>query len=458
MRAPIRSFALNRSGNVAMIFALALVPMMGIAGMAIDYGRSIAVRTSIQSAVDSTALAISKDAAGLTSAQLQQKADTYFRAVFHEPSASNVQVTAQYTTQNGSAVSVSGSASIATSLLGIIGIQKIDLGASSQTTWGTRKLEVALVLDNTGSMAGSGKIQALIGASHQFVNSLQAAATKTGSIKVAIVPFDTDVNVGTASNGQPWIDWSGYYDESTFGSGPDAQNNGSGPGNCYNCGNNDPDNQDNDDCDDNCKKKKKKNKKKKDDAAAGGGPVVYPTWKGCVTDRTQDYDVQNTAPTGDPKTLYPSADCTLAAILPLTDNWSGLNSEIDLMHAAGNTNLTAGLVWGWNMLTPNVPLSAAAPASTDLDKYIIFLTDGLNTQNRWTTDPVQIDSRTKLICDNIKKTGVKLFTIRVMDGNASLLQYCATNVNMYYNVTQASQISSVFSDIMSKLTVLRLAR
>ena len=48
--------------------------------------------------------------------------------------------------------------------------------------------------------------------------------------------------------------------------------------------------------------------------------------------------------------------------------------------------------------------------------------------------------------------------IRVIDGNASLLQSCATNPSMYFDVQDASQLNSVFSAIAQNLANLRLAK
>jgi von Willebrand factor type A domain len=105
-----------------------------------------------------------------------------------------------------------------------------------------------------------------------------------------------------------------------------------------------------------------------------------------------------------------------------------------------------------------LPLTEGSMPSKTIDKYIIFLTDGLNTQNRWTTKPADIDARTKLVCDNIKKAGIKIYTIRVMEGNQTLLQNCASNAAMYYNVTQASQLQPVFTQIAQSLYQLRISK
>ena len=64
----------DRKGGVAPLLALAIIPIVGAVGAAVDYSRANLVRTSMQNALDSTALMLSKDAQTLTSTQLGAKA------------------------------------------------------------------------------------------------------------------------------------------------------------------------------------------------------------------------------------------------------------------------------------------------------------------------------------------------------------------------------------------------
>jgi hypothetical protein len=128
------------------------------------------------------------------------------------------------------------------------------------------------------------------------------------------------------------------------------------------------------------------------------------------------------------------------------------------MKASGYTNVTIGLAWGWHALTPGVPLTNAQPPADDLDKVIVLLTDGLNTQNRWTTNASSIDARTALACANAKAAGFKIYTVRVIEGDADLLRSCATNPSMYYDVQQASQLTATFNSIAQSLASLRIAK
>ena len=112
-------------------------------------------------------------------------------------------------------------------------------------------------------------------------------------------------------------------------------------------------------------------------------------------------------------------------MMPLCDDWTALNTKIDAMTPTGNTNVTIGLAWGFQLLSPVAPFNAPAPAP-DLDKVIMILTDGDNTQNRWSSTASVIDARTSKACDNIKAANIKLYTVRVIDGNVTLLKGCAT--------------------------------
>jgi hypothetical protein len=75
----------------------------------------------------------------------------------------------------------------------------------------------------------------------------------------------------------------------------------------------------------------------------------------------------------------------------------------------------------WQTLTSAAPFNAL-PTAPDLERVIILMTDGDNTQNRWTSSQTSIDARTQRVCDNIKADNIKLYTVRMIAGNATLLQ------------------------------------
>jgi Flp pilus assembly protein TadG len=416
LRERLDGFRSDQRGNVAVTFALALLPIVGFTGAAVDYSRANSARTSMQAALDSTALIMSKEAQTLNETQLKAKALSYFQANFNRPEVQNVTVTPTFTQpQAGSfELKLVSSGTMNTTFTGIWQ-PSVTIGANSEAKWGMKTLELALALDNTGSMASSQKMSNLKTAAKNLLDTLKKAAKKDGDVKVAIIPFDTTVKIGTGFKDQPWFDVSC----SALGS----------PSGC-------------------------------------NSSTWKSYWEGCVRDRTYPYDTQDDAPTSTkPETLFPIYDCgSLVTAMPLTYDWTALNNKIDSMTPNGNTNVTIGLAWGWHALTQSAPLTEASAPKPDLDKVLIILTDGQNTEswknsnNTRVTSQSAIDDRTKLACTNIKAANIKIYAIRVIDGNAQLLKDCATNPTMYYDVQNASQLNAVFSAIAQNLANLRLAK
>ena len=126
----------------------------------------------MQAALDSTSLMLSKEASTDTATQLQTNAQNYFLALFTRTEAKNITVTANFTS-GSTAMIVTANAEVPTTLLGIIGIDKINLTTSSTSKWGETRLRVALVLDNTGSMADAGKMAALQTATNSLADSIE---------------------------------------------------------------------------------------------------------------------------------------------------------------------------------------------------------------------------------------------------------------------------------------------
>jgi Flp pilus assembly protein TadG len=411
----------DQSGNVAILFALAVIPLFAAVGMALDISRASSARAGLQSALDATALALSKDAPqDLTTAQLNQKAQDYFNANLARPELYKITVTPKLTKpETGSfEISLTAEGQIDTTILKILGYETLSVGSNTVVKWGVKRLNLALVLDNTGSMSSSSKMTELKKAAKILLKIVKDAATKPDDVQVAIIPFNTDVNIGTSKAGESWLNWE-EWDSSN------GENVTTGKG------------------------KRKRTVWVPDD---------HSKWNGCVTDRDQDYDVKNTAPSSSSTDFVPhQASPCPTEMLALTSNWTQLDSRVDDMTPSGNTNITVGLAWGWQALTPTSPLNAPAVAK-DLDKVIVMLTDGDNTQNRWSKSSSSIDTRTEKICENIKNDNIKIYTIRVIDGNSSLLRSCATTANLFYEVKTASELEDVFTAIAQSLANLRIAK
>ncbi len=513
--AAARGLVVDARGSVALTFGLAAIPVVGFVGCAVDYSRANSTKAALQGALDSVALMLAKEASTDTSATLQANATKYFAALFNRPEATNLTVTATYTTTGGSQLTVSAGAKEPTVFMGIFGKTSIDINVTTTTKWGNSRLRVALVLDNTGSMAENGKMTALQSATKNLLSQLQSAASTNGDVYVSIVPFVKDVNLDSSNYNASWIDWTDW-EAAPSGSTP---NGSTGPGDscpyswftgytclnapngsqisyipssgtysgyicpstahgCYNsvqvsnvidtgshasCGSTS-----------NC-------------SCSGGGsnkvctqtyynhtwiPNDHSTWNRCVVDRgdsgapsSGNYDTNVTAPTTSIKaTLYSAeqySSCPQAA-MGLNYNWTSMSSLVDSMSPAGNTNQAIGLQVGWMTIAGGGPFVAPAKDSNyTYNEIIILLTDGLNTQDRWYTSQSSIDSRQNITCSNIKAAGITLYTIQVNtsgDPTSTLLQNCASDSSKFFLLTSASDIATTFNTIGTNLSRLYLSK
>lgn len=547
LRAAAGHFAGANQANVAVLFGIAAVPILSFVGLAIDYARANNARSSMQAALDSAALMVAKD---LTDGTIQPsdittKAQAYFTALYNNKEANSVTVDTTYTPVSSSApatVLIKGSGNVNTDFMKVAGFPNLGFNASSTSTWGNTRMRVAMVLDNTGSMAQNGKLAALKTAASAMIDTLSSYNKTTGDVYISIVPFTKDVNVGTSNVDASWVNWTNWEGE------PPILNNKTTSANAAfktaTAGSSCPFTNSNHGftCMDRpatsigatstntipssgnykgyiCPSLDRGNKIAgqtniyyngcyttatgasatcgslpsstcscsapglatnvchfwRGDGTAATAPAApaHSTWTGCINDRDQNYDTTNTAP-GSSSSASPStqfyaeqwSQCLTAPVTPMSNQWQTLKNQINAMTANGNTNQAVGLAWGWQSLsTTNPPIAAPAKDTTSAYKdYIVLLSDGLNTQNRWSTTQSDIDARQEILCANIKgdKTNpITVFTIQVNinngDPKSQVLQDCATAGN-FQMITSASQTSDAFKNILTQISKLRVSK
>ena len=317
-RRALRDFGPACRGNVAVTFVALCVPIIGGVGAAVDYSRANSIRAALQGALDSTALTPAKDAGTLTAAQLQTQGSKFFKAVFTRTDAKNPTIVV--TSNSGTAtIKVDGTTVMDTTLLSAIGIKHVTITGGATAAWSAQiRLRVALVLDNTGSMANSGKLPALQTAAKNMLAKLASSATNNGDVYVSIVPFVKDVNLGSGNYNSDWLDWS-YWDET----------NGK------------------------CSNSSYTTKTTCQNASKTWTVTSHSTWNGCVVDRGNatgpdpaGYDANAGAPsTAVQPSLYvpeQNSSCPQAALGP-SYNWSAMTSLINSMTPSGTTNQALGL-------------------------------------------------------------------------------------------------------------------
>ncbi len=398
-------FSKDEHSVIAVLFAILILPLLSVMAIAVDYGEYLVLKQQLQNAVDAAALDIGQQPS-LSDAAAKSQVQAFIAANYP-----NLSVIATLQTpvvaRTATSVTVTATASMKTNFLQVIGYSTLGVTVSSQVAVNQNKLEVVLVLDNTGSMnqyyGGSTGIAGLQTAATTLVNTLFANDPTGQYVKIAVVPFTAAVNVGTQYKTASWID--------TAGAGSLTRENLNVP--------------------------------------ANQGLITFATqlknasWGGCVRQRKEPYDLEDVAPTAaTPETLFtpyfapsepsglcnhylsdgsfpngttqakiqssvtkynngtvqgtagsgstcqgttglgPNFTCPAQQIIPLTNDQTAILNEIDAMQASGATVIPAGLTWGWHLISPIVssvlfPNNAAALyTDTTTVKAIILLTDG----------------------------------------------------------------------------------
>ena len=513
LRSGLRRFARNRRGSIAILFGLAVIPIVLGIGVAVDYGRALLVRERMSSAADAAALAIGSWT-GLTDAERRTKAQQYFDANY--PSAALGTVGTLNVTFPGDDIKVEVSGTVPTTFMRLANINSVNVGSSAIITVKQRKIELALVLDTTGSMGSGGKMTSLKNAAEEMVKTLFDGNAISPDVKIAVVPFSGAVNIGTDKLNSGWLDKGKYPNMSVIAKEDLDFDSGQSALTLY------------DDL-----------KKEKSSWA----------WSGCVRERDDPYELTDDAPVSS-ATLFapylapdepddkgyansyidddkcgesggkggkgrggkpgpaacqlytgkyenPKADASSAKgpdwncppnpVTALTDEKSTVTSAINALTPDGYTVIPAGLLWGWRVLSPGEPFTDGAPYNSDeWIKAIVLLSDGENRVNGGSNGhnesyynafgyaaeghlgstsgngaENELDAKTAAVCSAIKAQGIQVYTIgfQITDQTTkNMLKACATEPDMAYLSPTNAQLAGIFNSIAQGLSDLRIAQ
>ena len=410
MLSRIKSFASSTAGSTGMLFGLIAVPLLLAAGAAIDYVRLADRQTEIGAALDGAALA----AATAKGASDQQRVDI-LKNYFDENLKASGHTTELKVNLTGTTVVASAKEPVPTLLMRLGGIPTMLAEVDTEVMLPTAgKAEVVMVLDYSGSMASSNKYSRMAAAAKDMVTRL-AASTEAGNLKVGLVPFSAMVRTTMP-------------------------------------------------------------------AAYVTQPGKNGSWTGCTQDRVAPYNTGVATPGALPDTKWGyfdntyenqgGYDCSAYAakkldIMPLTNDFNAVNAKLDAMRPLGNTNIPLGAEFGWNLLDNAAPYSQAAPyTDTQNRKYLILLTDGVQTSSQWgpgKSRNVQNGQKNLVsLCSAMRAEGITVFAIAydITDKNVtSLLKQCAPG-KYFEPDAGGNSINLVFAEITSQISneLVRLVR
>lgn len=512
-RTLMKRFRRDERGAAAILFALALLPMLMFAGAVIDYSRAQNTKARLQGGIDAIALKLGKLNLNTDLNAYVPSSQTQVQQWMTGTTARNIVVTISRPVDG--AVEVDGVADTPTTLMNLFGYTTMTTRAVSVVSRGVGNLEIALVLDNTGSMTQNNKLGKLKSAATSMVDTLasQTDPSKPNALKFAVVPFSMTVNVGASYASAAWMDTgakASYHDDLFNTAGTNRftmfSNLGMPWGGCVemrpapydvdgtvpSAGTPDtlyvpyfaPDEADSD-------SSTWANDYLKD--YQSGTPYPTPAWKTRQGNQAKYKNAVWQSGTKGARQpggyLYgPNAGCEIAPLQRLTTSTSTVKSAINNMVASGDTNIVVGLGWGWNVLSPSYPFAdGIAYGTKDYTKIVVLMTDGqqqnleVNSNNDsiysgigyiWqkrigltsgsstAQRTTALDNRLSTLCSNMKAKGILIYTVRVevTDGTSDLLQNCASDPSMFYNVSDSSGLAATFTAIGQSISRLSISK
>ncbi|HLZ66959.1 MAG TPA: TadE/TadG family type IV pilus assembly protein [Aliidongia sp.] len=516
-RKRLSRFRRDDHGTVAVIFALSLVPFILSMGLAVDLSRAYMARAKLTAALDAAALAVgaTPNLYQASQSSISTTVTNYLHANF--PNTNLVTIgttTVTPITPTSSTVTVTATANVKTTFMALGGFSTV--AVSSQSTVALAKnLEVAMVLDNTGSLshpnqnwtpvannpttANENIIALKTAAGHFVITLFGSTTTNNPQTRIGIVPYVAAVNPGVvapnmvnsatapAYTPNDVTGWTGCVVErqSTFATvaaapTPAAAANAvaldldtpvSGSSNNYLTAYHWPNN------------------------GHATTPVLL-DWTAATIFKGPYHD-GFTAP-------GPNQSCP-TPVVPLTNNLQPLLNSIGA-DASGNGIINSGLqdwqnggtigsigmAWGYRLLSPNGPYAAAAAETVSnwnaapWQKAVVLMTDGVNNLNKNNAiaggkiadyngaptnqqppDVPTVDKQEEAVCDALKAQNVIIYTVYLNSGSPNtppVLVYCAGTVpgvgDTSYSYTAQNQAAlyAAFDSIANSLTKLRVTK
>jgi Flp pilus assembly protein TadG len=231
----VRRMGRDERGNVFVLFGAAAIPLLLIMGGAIDLARFTRYKAELANTVDAAALALARDHFSYTAAQAKDFVNDYVNA--HGITDDKFGITSISVTKLSNGFRVTTDANMKTIFLPLTGftaggkpISGMAMDIVSEVATESKRLEVAIVLDNSGSMAGT-KLSTLKDAATSLVSMLYDlgdGSSLTDPVKIGLVPFAASVNVGSTYASASWMDTGAkgtYHGDAMEANGASSVNN-----------------------------------------------------------------------------------------------------------------------------------------------------------------------------------------------------------------------------------------
>lgn len=494
-----RRFLFDQRGVVLPIVALSLSTLIGFAGVAIDVSRIAIAQSRLSNSLDAAGLAAGSVA---STTNLEAIVNRYLEVNLKGQDlgleVQDVEVTAD---SSFTKIELAATAKMPTTFMQLFGYDDVTIRANTEVTRVSRGLEIALVLDITGSMWSGSRITQLRSAASDLVKILFGDNQTRDNLFIGIVPYVTSVNIG--SNKTAWlrdynlslypanypasaVKWKGCIEErdSPLDTSDDPPQAGTSTA-----------------------------------ARATRWPMFF--WPDTIAAQDNNWinDTNGTVTINDAVNYSdangrgPNISCG-DTVQPLTNVKSTLLSKISALYPwrKGGTMSNVGLAWGWRLISPKwrglgwghvkpggrdvLPLDYEEPL---MDKAVVLMTDGenqffdsvsadpfysdysamkrLNTtanggradvnSTSQTVGRTVINNKTAALCSAMKQKGIIIYTVTFELGTDSasndarnLFRNCATKPDYYFDTCGSCQtnLQTAFRKIGDSLANLHISQ
>lgn len=438
----------NREGNVAIILAIAIIPILALIGIAIDLQNTNRSRQFVQYSLDNAVIAGSRamqsgKSKAEINAYINDFVDGVLKAKNYSASCKPVEVTYSKGSQD---INATIKCQQKTTLTELIGYQYLDFTVTSGSTYGIGKVDVSFVFDISGSMGWSGKMGALKSAAEDAVDVLlpTGEAADMGDVRISMVSYSDYLDAGSffqaVTNKSPTRTYTGTSRKRERVCVRWRK------GRCKKYKYEYVDQTETKTITNTCVKERLGSEAYTDEDP---GPFAWIEAAGATYDSSRD--------------RWYVEDCNPIGPLPLTDDRDDLKRYISNLNANGGTAGHIGIAWGWYAISPewdsvwpsgSHPLGYKEPDSA---KAMIIMTDGdfLNWHN--SGEGSSFD-QAKVLCDNIKEEGVRLYTVAFQAPTAGkkILEYCASGTEYAFKAESADELTDAYTKIAQSISDLRI--
>jgi Flp pilus assembly protein TadG len=393
----LRALLRNESGSTVTFLAAAIIPLVAFAGLSVDTARGYLAKQRLAYAIESASLAAAKAAVNATDAEIEAIGQKYFDANFPTGTfgVNNINVTFGISA-NKREITVAATADLPTALMPVVGIDEVTVSSQATAQRQSKGLELAIALDNTGSMGGY--IDDLQDAANLLIDTLYGESETVENLWVAVLPFDTRVNLANYAGLMDFTPWNSNRVCANARPSPDEVND-------------------------------------VPPSTASFSSQYSQWWYGCDAARAIGLTAEKSTVKGTIEDMssggYTRIDEGAAwAYRMLSPDWRGLWGEADL------------------------PLDYDTAL---MDKAAIIMTDGENNPRDGTSTSTTND-RLSAACTAMKDNNIIVYTIQYREDDEdlkTLMRNCATSPDHYF-YAETDDLSTVFNEIANQLSNLRL--